>query len=123
MKLNLYVIKDTASGQATMIFTANNEKVLKRNLVIMFQQKQINMVNDHPEDKQVFKIGEYETETMEVISERPTFILNMIEIEEEVLTQLRAYKQRYDDLLSNEQKKEIDDEIKRNEGELPRNEE
>lgn len=120
MKLKVYVIKDTASGHATALFTANNEKVLERNLVIMFQQKQINMLNDHPEDKQVFEIASYDTETMIIEPVAPNLVITGSEVEEKVISALRQYKQRYDDLLSDKQKEEIKNEIARNKGEIAR---
>lgn len=121
MKSKIYVIKDIVAGYAcAAILLANNDAELKRNCVVMFQQKQINFLNEHPDDIQIFCIGSFDKETMAIVPCNPDLVITGTEIRDTVLSELRFKKKMMDDLLNQKQKDEIENEIARNKGEVAR---
>lgn len=79
MKINLYSIKDTKLGKYCQPFTAPNDDIAKRMLAsTMLDNNPNNGIRNFPEDYQLYKLGKYDEDTGELITETK-FIVNATE--------------------------------------------
>lgn len=67
MKFNLYTIKDTKAGYSTSIFACSNHASAIR-LFGDTCQSEDNMLHKHPEDFELYCLGEYNDENGEINS-------------------------------------------------------
>lgn len=68
MKLNIYSIKDTKVGFMSPIYLHNDGEAI-REFTNAANAKEKNLVNTNPEDKEIWKLGEFEDQTGEIKSE------------------------------------------------------
>lgn len=68
MNINLYSIKDTKLGKYCQPFTAPNNEIAKR-MVTSTIRAGGNNIADYPEDMQLYKLGYYNEDTGELVTE------------------------------------------------------
>lgn len=79
MQKNLYSVQDMKVDSFFVPFVAQHDAEATRMLKMSLRED--SMMTQHPEDFRLFKLGEFNTETGEVIgNSAPVFILNMVDL-------------------------------------------
>lgn len=81
MKVNLFVVFDLKSKTtASQIMLAQNESIIKRNL-IAYGQNMSQSIQKFPEDFAVFKLGEYDDNELNIVPvKQPEMCFSMKEV-------------------------------------------
>lgn len=80
MKLNIYSLKDRKSGYANP-YLLQNDEIAIRDLKTAVNDEKANVINKFPEDFELTRIGEFDTETGEIVS-KVEFIINARELKD-----------------------------------------
>ena len=95
MNLEVYVLRDKVSGISNVILTANNEKVLRRDIKGVLLGRDQNVINTNTEDKDIYHIGDLNTETGVFTSlPNPVFLFNVETVRLELVKEIRAKKEQ-----------------------------
>ena len=81
MTEKIYSIKDTKIGFGQP-FTMINNAVAIRAFSNMAQAEQPNQVNTYPEDKELWELGEFDTETGKIKAIEPKYINKALDFKE-----------------------------------------
>lgn len=69
MKLYIYAVKDTIQGAFMNPFYLQNDNVAMRSFKNTIQSETMNQIKMNAKDMQLFKLGEYEEATGEIVSD------------------------------------------------------
>ncbi len=89
MKLRIYTIKDTITGEMAMPFTQVNEKAMLRSAAIMANSAQENGLTQNIEDKQIWSLGTFDNLTGEIKS-KVEFVQNVVDLKQTKRTKAAA---------------------------------
>ena len=81
MELKIYAIRDVRTEAFLKPMFLQNAAVLERALLDA-KNDENSTLSIHPQDYQVFKLGTYNDNTGEITAEAPTFMFNVIEVQE-----------------------------------------
>lgn len=91
MKLKLYSVFDKLAGQSLMILTSQNNEVFKRMVRSALMSKAPNPINTDTKDKDVYVVGEIDTESQKVIAEDlPKFAFSIEAVRQELVELIAA---------------------------------
>lgn len=97
-KLKLYVVRDTLVGDNSLLLSAKNDAVLARNVKATMLSKQQNYLNTDTTDKQVFEVGELDTDTGIITGlPSPAHVFNLEDLRQELIMEYRKRKAGIDD--------------------------
>lgn len=82
MLVKVYAVKDTASGEFNAPFYVQNDQMLKRVVHRAVNSEEKNVFNEFIEDKQVYCLGEFDSQTGAITSKTPDLIINCIDLKE-----------------------------------------
>lgn len=74
MKLSIYAIRDVHTGFLTPTVDQNDNSAM-RNFAHAMKNPQ-SLFNSHPEDFTLFKIGSFDTESGEIVSQLPETVID-----------------------------------------------
>lgn len=94
MKLKLYGVRDKKAEDCPLILTAPNEALLIRQIKSGLLSKGQHFLNTDIDDKEVWELGSYDTTTMVIVSDGPHFIITISEIYDELISEIRARKEK-----------------------------
>lgn len=81
MKLKLYAIKDTVVGELQNIVESQNDAVIIREIHNAINAPTENPLKTNYKDKQLYRLGEYDTKTGQIDS-KPEFMYNLSDFAE-----------------------------------------
>lgn len=91
MKLKIYSVFDKLAGQSVMVLTGQNNEVFKRMIRSALLSKAPNPINTDTSDKDIYVIGELDTESQLVVSEPlPKFAFSIEAVRQELLEFIAA---------------------------------
>lgn len=94
MKLKLYNVRDNVEGQFGPILSSKNDDTLRRDLKGWLASKDKNYINENWQDKAVYCIGQYDTETGTLLAlPQPDFICPLQEIYDALMADIRRWKE------------------------------
>lgn len=76
--LKIYCIKDTKSGYMNPFYLQNDEIAI-RSFKKAANETQSNAVNDFPEDKELWYLGTFDSDTGKIVGEEPKFLVKAID--------------------------------------------
>lgn len=76
--LKIYCIKDTKAGYMNPFYLQNDEIAI-RSFKKAANDVQSNAINDFPEDKELWYLGEFDERTGIITGEEPKFLLRAVE--------------------------------------------
>lgn len=79
MKYNLYAVKDTVTGEFGAPYLGKNDNEAIRGFAYGVNAPSNNLIHTHPEDMQLFKMGEFDIQTGEITS-KVEFLKNGAEV-------------------------------------------
>ncbi len=88
MKMKLYTIKDTISGELIMPFTEINDGVMLRGAKVMANSDKPNYLTENAKDKQIISLGEWDNITGEITS-KVEFVMNVVDLKEVKKTEVK----------------------------------
>lgn len=81
MELKIYAIRDVRTEAFLKPMFVQNAAVLER-VILDAKNDEENTLSMHPQDYQVFKLGTYNDNSGQIEAEAPTFMYNVIEVQE-----------------------------------------
>lgn len=98
-KLQIYVVRDVLVGDSSLLLSAKNDAVLKRNVKAAMLSQQSNYLNTDTADKQIFLTAELDTDTGILIGKaNPEFVYNLEDLRQELVVEVRARKDVMEDV-------------------------
>lgn len=82
MVLKVYAVKDVAAGSFMSPFYVQNDAMLKRVVKEAVNSSEENIFNKFVEDKQVYCLGEFDSDTGVITTKNPDLIINCIDLKE-----------------------------------------
>ena len=108
-KLVIYTVRDRLAGDSSLILTAKNEPILRRNIKGVLLSKQQNFINTDTPDKEIYESGYIDTDTGKIVGlENPVFVVNVEELRQELISEIRQ-KQAEAGIPENPQKEDLPD--------------
>lgn len=92
MKLNVYSVKDVIAGDHPFIFEAPNDGMMERIVKGALLSKEQNVINTNLKDKDIFLVGERDTETGEIKGIMPIFVKHISEIRLALIKEIKIAK-------------------------------
>lgn len=82
--IKIYSILDKIPGvYSNPFYLKSNAVALREIKYLINEEKQPNIFNTNIKDKALFCLGEFNEESGEIISKKPEFIINLIDLKEE----------------------------------------
>lgn len=93
-KLQIYVVRDVLVGDSSLLLSAKNDAVLKRNVKAAMLSQQSNYLNTDTADKQIFLTAELDTDTGILVGKpNPEFVYNLEDLRQELVVEVRSRKE------------------------------
>ena len=86
--MKIYCVKDVLASSICLVFSAKDDNLAKRTIEGYICAPVPNSVNTFVDDKQLYLIGEMDDNTMQVTSCVPSFVCNIFEVRDHVLSDL-----------------------------------